>query len=56
MTKDEEIKQLHDTIELAIQAIQKNMTILGSIYAKVENLETENIKLKKKIESMEKKS
>jgi len=56
MTKDEEIKRLHDTIELAIQAIQKNMTILGSLYAKAEGLETENIKLKKKMKDMEKKS
>lgn len=49
----EEIKKLRETVELSVDALQKNMTILGSLYAKVEELETENTTLREKIKDFE---
>jgi len=49
----EEIKRLQETIELAVDALHKNMTILGSLYTRIDVLEAKNEVLKQKVKDLE---
>ncbi len=49
----EEIKRLQETIELAVDALHKNMTILGSLYTRIDVLEVKNEVLKQKVKDLE---
>jgi len=53
--KDKEIKKLQETIELAVDALHKNMTILGSLYARIDILEAKNAELQQKLKDAKEK-
>ncbi|RLI69349.1 hypothetical protein DRO91_07860 [Candidatus Heimdallarchaeota archaeon] len=53
--KDKEIKKLRETIELSVDALHKNMAILGSLYTKIGILEAKNTELEQKVKDLEEK-
>jgi len=53
--KDKEIKRLHETIDLSVDALHKNMAILGSLYTKIETLEARNAELEQMVKDLKEK-
>jgi cell division protein FtsB len=53
--KDKEIKRLHETIDLSVDALHKNMAILGSLYTKIEALEAKNAELEQRVKDLKEK-
>jgi len=53
--KDKEIKRLHETIDLSVDALHKNMAILGSLYTKIETLEAKNAELEQMVKDLKEK-
>ena len=53
--KDKEIKRLHETIDLSVDALHKNMAILGSLYTRIETLEAKNAELEQMVKDLKEK-